>query len=56
MQNTQSSNQVFRWIYRDKCATPDSCFDLHVVLALDLNVFQDAFYILALCSFAVLLV
>lgn len=44
------------WIYRDECATPDSCFDLHIVVALDLDVLQDAFYVVALCSFAVLLV
>lgn len=55
-QNTQSCNKVFDWTYRDKCTTPDSGFDLDIVVSLDLNVFQDAFYILALCSFAVLLV
>lgn len=54
--NTQSCNGAFDWTHRDKCATPDSRLNLHIVVALDLDVFQNAFYIAALCSFAVLLI
>lgn len=41
-------------VYRNKCATPDSGFDFHKVVAVNFSVFEDAFQILACCTFAVL--
>lgn len=40
--------------HRDERADPDPGFNLHKIVALDLNVFEDAFDVLAFCTLAVL--
>lgn len=40
--------------HRDERADPDPRFNLHKVVAIDLNVFEDAFDVLAFCTLAVL--
>lgn len=41
-------------VHRDESARPDPRFNLYKVVALDLNVFEDAFDVLAFCGLAVL--
>lgn len=51
---TSNISLIIKYIYRNKCASPDSCFNFHKVVALNFNVFQDAFDILAFCTRTVL--
>ena len=51
---TSITKFIIDYIYLKKCATPDPRFNLHKVVALIFNVFEDALDILAFCALAVL--
>lgn len=46
--------KFFIYVYRNKRAAPDPCFNFDKVVALNFSVFEDTCDILAICTLAVL--
>lgn len=50
----KSCKSPLKGVHRDEGAAPDPCFNFYKIVAVDFNVFEDAFEELALCILTVL--